>query len=551
MPDRVSSRSIRCCARSRAQRLLALLATAFAVALTSASASAVAATPAPGFFGLGNWSYPSAGQSAQLGQLGVGSYRAGLVWNDVERQQGWRNWHYVDTLMAGAAQNGYDVVLAINGCAAWACGASRVAPAPGPQQDAFENFVASAVARYGAQGSFWALNPALPRRTVSWQVWNEVNAGADWPNPSPAAYAQLLAATSHTIKAVDPSATVVMSGLTERPANGSGASLTDFLNGLYAQPGFAASFDVAAVHGYADGPAGVARILDSARRIMASNGDGAKPLWITEMGWASGGPPHPFSTDDAGQASKLTASFGQLVGCRARWNLTRALWFSTQDIDAAMLGEADYWGVHTGLLNADGSAKPALGAFAQFTSGQPLPGGLGDRCDLPGGNRLEPTAPETILAAPAAAKTTTAGVGVRFAATQTDSTFECSIDKAKWKSCRRAYRVRVRRLGKHSLRVRAVNVNGVADATPATATWTVGKAPARASKRRAKEARTLRASAVAGYRCRTGSRAWARCAGAARAALMSKAHRRVVIRARNRRVGKRQRASSLAFRVLR
>ena len=555
----------------RPRRLLAVLLVALGVCVPAHGA--LAATPPAGFFGLGNWSYPTASQSQQLGHAGLGSYRAGLPWDLVEHNQGTRNWYYVDTLMTQAAQDGYDVTLDINGCTVWACGATRVPPTPGAQQDAFENFVAAAVARYGANGSFWAAHPQLTRRTVSWQVWNEVNAGSDWPNPTPAAYAQLLALTSQTIKGVDPAATVVMSGLTEFPGDSSGQTLTQFLTGLYQQPGFASSFDVAAVHGYAESPAGVVRILDTAHKIMVANGDADKPLWITEMGWASGGPAHSFTTDPAGQASDLSTSFDQLLACRSRWNLGRVMWFSINDADPAAQGGSDYWGYHTGLLNTDDSPKPAYSAFTQYTSGQPLPDGRGDTCTLPPPGSDDPapspaTTPETTPPPPAPTAPTptitraprhltrSMTAQVSFAAGSAVSGFQCSLDGGAWKPCVAPFVAHTSRQGTHTLAVRSVASDGTVSAAAAQTRWVVDRTRPR-SRIRKQVSRGGRehlritgrdAHGIAGYSCRVDGHVWTGCYSHVSLKLGPGRHV-IQVRARDRAGNLQGRAARLVLRV--
>lgn len=523
-----------------AARLLTLL--ALAIAMLALPSTASAATPPAAFAGLGNWSTPSTAQAQVLGQTGLRTWRAGLVWNWVEYTQGNRNWHYVDQLVRDGAANGYDILLALNGCAQWACGATRVAPAQEPQLSAYRTFVAAAVQRYGRGGAFWAANPNLPYRQVSWQVWNEVNAGQDWPNPSAAAYAAFLTAIAQTIKSVDPTATVVTSGLTEYPAISSGATLPTFLSQLYAQPGFKESFDVLAVHGYAESPAGVVRILDTARRIAAQNGDGNRRIWITEMGWSSGGPAHPFTVDEGTQAAYFQQSYDTLLGCRSRWNLDRAYWFSLNDISSATMGEADYWGHHTGLLRIDGSAKPVWNAFSEYTGEKPLPGGRGDGCGLPGGAQLDVSAIDTVIVSAPRVIGRAASPTVTFSASR-EATFECSLDGAPWSPCKSPVNVKTTREGGHELVVRAIDSGGVADTTPAKASWILDltapdtkltKKPPRKAPKSAKVRMRFKgtdATGIASYQCRQLGKKWKKCKSGQLQKLSGRGFKRLQVRA--------------------
>ena len=109
--------------------------------------------------------------------------------------------------------------------------------------------------------------------------------------PNPAAYAQLLEASYPAIKAAEPSATVVLGGLTGNDYQ--------FLEGVY-QAGGKGSFDAVGVHTdtacnklspyeFLRG-AGNRLIPDSflayreVHAVMLANGDD-KPIWMTELSW--------------------------------------------------------------------------------------------------------------------------------------------------------------------------------------------------------------------------------------------------------------------------
>ena len=98
---------------------------------------------------------------------------------------------------------------------------------------------------------------------------------------------------------------------------------------------------------------------------MRRHGDLAKPVWITEMSWSTGGGRHPFVTSERGQARRLRAAYNLLLACHRRWNLGRVYWFSYRD-KPAPAGIGDYWGNHNGLIAADGRWKPAMRAFLRY-----------------------------------------------------------------------------------------------------------------------------------------------------------------------------------------
>lgn len=503
------------------RRTLGLTVVLFALlAVLPLTAPARAAEVPHGFFGLGGWSQLNDAQSGQLGGSGLRVFRASLAWDDVERQRGVRNWTHVDALVNRARRDNFEVLFVLNGCTAWACGSAATPPNAEPVLSQYRQFVAEAVQRYGATGSHWG-GGARPR--VMWQVGNEVNGGDYFGKyPKPSAYAAFLRAVGSTVKSVDPTATVVASGLVEKPGDASGVPLSTFLAGLYQQPGFASSFDVAAVHGYAEDPDGTARVLDTMRRVTLEAGDGSRALWITEMSWGTGGPLHPFRVDEATQAAYLRSSWDTLLACRSRWNLQKVMWFGHSDVAPAVVGHQDYWGVHTGLLRADMSPKPAYAAFLEYLGGR-LPAGRADSCGLPGGTRLDINDPDTTITGTPGVTRDLTGPAVSFTSNEGDARFECSMDGIEaWRACKAPHSVDSRREGLHWLRVRAIDAQGNPDPSPARADWMLDLTPPSTTL----TTRTPRTSGesiltvgftgrdavgVAGFECRLDGGAWQPC----------------------------------------
>jgi hypothetical protein len=134
-------------------------------------------------------------------------------------------------------------------------------------------------------------------RVAAYQIWNEPNLISEWGGRSPdaAAYVRLLRGASARIRSADPGALVVMAAMAPTLTEN-----TDALNELaYLQQvydaGARGSFDVLAVQAYGlrggpDDPridrtdVTFSRPL-LVRALMEANGDGATPIWATEMGW--------------------------------------------------------------------------------------------------------------------------------------------------------------------------------------------------------------------------------------------------------------------------
>jgi hypothetical protein len=414
---------------------------------------------------MNDWTPPSDQAVESMSRGGIKRWRAPLFWYLVEKQRGQRDWSDYDRLAATAARQGASLLLVVASCPSWACDDISGPPVTPDGLAGHHDFVRAAVARYGHNGSFWREHPELPYAPVAdWQVWNEVNSREFWkPGPDAAAYARFLHDDAGVIRAADPAATVVLSGLT----NYGQIPLADYLRQLYAQPGFRDSFDVVALHAYAGDTRAVGGLLDSAHRVMSEAGDGGRPTWITEMGWGTSTPTFQAPTTPERQAELLRSSYDMLIGCRARWNLDRAYWFAYRDIQPGP-GQQDYAGNHTGLLDTAGRQKPAWNAMLEYGEGRPLPGG----CPL----EARGEAPNTAIRAP---KRAARGrkVKLHLLASKPRVRFECRLVRStrrarharRWRRCSRRYRTPRLHRGRYRLEVRAVDARGVADRTPAVA----------------------------------------------------------------------------------
>lgn len=212
---------------------------------------------------------------------------------------------------------------------------------------------------------------------------------------------------------------------------------------------------------------------------MLEHGDAAHPLWVTEMGWATAGPDHPFKVSEAGQAQYLQSTWDTMYACRERWNLQRVMWFALQDVDHNAMGQPDYWGFNNGLFRRDGSGKPALSGFLQYLGANALPDGRGDACSLANGTTLDIGDPETTITALPGVIQGNVPATVSFAADVVDpgTRFECALDGGDWKACTSPTTVTSNREGRHDIRVRAIDAQGNVDPTPATGSWMVDRSP--------------------------------------------------------------------------
>ena len=240
----------------------------------------------------------------------------------------------------------------------------------------------AAVNRYGRRGKVWRQHPDLPQAPIrAWQVWNEPNFPSWWHgHPNARQYTRFLARTRHAIKRGDRRAKVVLAGL---PETRTGVPMTRFLPALY-RAGARRLFDAVAVHGYARNHPRRHEDRPPCPQDHARLRGRAKPIWITEMGWATGGPvsrnTRAYRTSASGQARRVRSTLRAFARSRRRLGIGLVVWFSLQD-RLATNGERDWWGLHTGLFDVSGNPKPGWFAFVRQTGGSagqgapPPPGG--------------------------------------------------------------------------------------------------------------------------------------------------------------------------------
>lgn len=358
---RVSSRDMDPRATARATIVAALL----VITLACPAASAEAASPEAAFFGMQTEGLPSELDIALMKRGGVDLVRT--VFNaNIEASADPARWASYDGLIANAARARIRILPVLIGNPGHRRGLKR--PRTRIERTVWARFVSGVAARYGRDGSFWAANPELrPLPITAYQVWNEPNLPAYWrPHNDAAGYLRLVRLTRARLRAVDPKALIVLAGL---PDSKNGTRLLDYVRSIYAQAGARALFDVVALNPYSPEVRGVLEKLDLVRAYMDRLGDRRTPIWITEIGWATGGSRSPFTTSKAGQAVRIARTFRALIAARGRLRLGRLMVFSLQDRPYSP-AERPWWGPRTGLFDLAGRPKPAWDAFVSFTGGR-------------------------------------------------------------------------------------------------------------------------------------------------------------------------------------
>jgi hypothetical protein len=306
---------------------------------------------------------PGAPTFARLGRGGIGTLRVNLAWGYVQAGPGAPyDWSHYDRVVGDAARNGIRVLATVYSSPAWVEAAPEDPPL-GRALPEFEAFARAAVTRYGADGSFWSEHPDLPKLPITnWQLWNEPNFNFFWkPAPDTRQYLELLRAFHSAVKKADPEAKVLLGGLFPTPRDG--LSLESFLSALY-RAGAAPLFDATAIHPYAATPDDALQRVAELRALMRRFGDAEKPIWITEVGWASGGAPSGLTVGPTRQARYLSRTFNLATERREQLGIAGVVWYSLRDTPGP------YWPGHCGLFELDGTPKPSWGTLAAVAGGR-------------------------------------------------------------------------------------------------------------------------------------------------------------------------------------
>jgi hypothetical protein len=304
-------------------------------------------------------------QLTQQRSLGFQLIRQTFRWSDIETSPGTYNFGAYDSYVAALSQHGMHVLPILFGPPPFrSSGPPNADPrggtyAPARYED-LGDFAAAVVRRYGPNGSFWSSHPSVPYLPIkAWQVWNEPNLKYYWASgPSPAGYAALLKVTSAAIRSVDPSAEVVTAGL---PDSNKGMAIDRFIKGMY-KAGAGPSFNTLATNPYGKDPKQVLARVAKVRSVMNKSGGKRARIWITEMGWATGGPKGPYTVAAKKQAKLIGDTLKLLRKQRSKLKLRGIVYFNWKDAPPYD-NRSDFWGLHTGLIDQGGKPKPALKAL--------------------------------------------------------------------------------------------------------------------------------------------------------------------------------------------
>src|SRR3954453_16236774 len=361
--------------------LIRSLTITLALAVLAVAAPARAALP-PSFVGAvadGPFFDPALSVPSELDLMvssGVQSVRVQFSWERAQPYPNWASvppdqasrfvdeggiptdWGRLDETVAGAAARHLTVLPVLVTSPAWAAIPPSTQASPPRNPADYSRFAATVVRRYGPNGAFWAQHPELRAQPVHhWQIWNEPNFRAFWrPKNWPRPYVTLLRAARKSIKAVDPTARIVLGGLPQQSWIA--------IRKIY-EAGGRGLFDIAAIHPFTSRVTGAVEIVRRAEDVMREFHDGRKPVWLTEITWPSSrghtSTGFGYEVTPAVQASKLESAFRTFASLRRKLRIQRVYWYTWVSPDQSRVYPFDWSGLST-LQDGRLVRKPALAA---------------------------------------------------------------------------------------------------------------------------------------------------------------------------------------------
>jgi hypothetical protein len=284
--------------------------------------------------------------AAKMRELGITDVRVDFPWVHMEKDPGVWTFERYDDIADVMYQNGISVCAVLGYSPQW-MGAWNDAPR---DLAAYENYVRTVVARY-------------KDRITAWECWNEPDSPVYFvPQDGMKTYAEVLRVCSRAVRETDPSATVLVGGMT-----------TDGyfkLKELF-KLGLGDAFDVINYHPFVnpENPSATNEAVQKMRLLRELMVKHGKPprIWVTEIGcpgvprkgearWWEG-----IAQDEDEQAAFLETIVTALT---MQQGVEKVFWAFWQDTDGHFRDAVD----HFGLLRHDGSSKPAYERYRAIIS---------------------------------------------------------------------------------------------------------------------------------------------------------------------------------------
>lgn len=314
-------------------------------------------------------------------KLGAHWTRVLVPWHFIEHERGHYDWQYVDRTVGLTEKHGLNVMMQVSTAPTWATSVDDLSARQLKSLDHYEDSYAPKPEHYSDYATFFAatVERYSPRGIQDYEVWNEPAMDRFWKESyrnkttSPESYTELLKSTYPAAHRANPDVNVLAGGQIVYPTadDESVMNAVDYLKRMYAA-GAHGYFDSLSHHPYGiDAPEwiwnGWAYIdndprtesapADTLRSVMSDNGDGDKPIWLTE----AGKPTTAGSDDEETQAENYRL---YLDVWRNTPNLGPILFYEVQD--QASYGQEDPE-LYFGVLRHDGSLKPAAHVIKDYT----------------------------------------------------------------------------------------------------------------------------------------------------------------------------------------
>ncbi len=275
-------------------------------------------------------------RAAQMARdAGVKWSREDFSWGRIEPRRGQFDWTYYDNLLACARRNGITVYAIVGYWTGW----TKPYTAEGIED--YVQFLRAMVRRY-------------QKEIRQWEIWNEPNIFF-WQGPKDL-YAEMLTRSYAAIKEIDPGAQVL------------GLSTAGIDHKFIARMlELKAPFDVLTIHPYRTQLNDVAFIEDLKKVSdeVKLPGDKRRPVWLTEMGWATHTPHNTLRQDFAPNSLRTQAELiARSYLCAIVSGVEpRTFWYNFRNDGADPI----YFEHQMGIVYNDFSPKPAYIAYATLT----------------------------------------------------------------------------------------------------------------------------------------------------------------------------------------
>ena len=309
----------------------------------------------------------------RMRRAGVETARFAVYWSHLQPTAGTApRFGMLDRVVTASAKARLPLQPVVLGAPSWAA-ASQGRAVKAPRDPAeYAAFMTALVQRYGPGGTFFQQHPKVRRFPIrAWQIWNEVSNPYYWDNGYAREYPPVLKAAYDAVKAADPRALVIASGLNTGGGGRSWAAQAAIYKQLDAQ-GLGRPFDEIAVHVYTRVVGDALKVVRQTRAVAKRFGDGARPIRVTELAWPAAkgklrdadGHRREFfaATNDKGMAKRLTKGVLLLARHRKQLRIAGVDWFQWA---SSYRGTDDAFR-YSGLRRVGGKRlvdKPAMRAF--------------------------------------------------------------------------------------------------------------------------------------------------------------------------------------------